>query len=230
MRRYSSRYVDAFAFRNLCRAGLDRPAGYTLLGSLAFLCTFAAISVFFSVNLFGNRWLHLTSEKDRSSLHLRSALDNVAHDFRSIVQSLRTELRLLKSLKSLELRSDIVGRLSRTIGQFDLITDDFRASVLGKIGGDTSPTTVELFLRFVVRHVVEYHNSRRFSEGSTIRATCAPNSGLCFVMAHVAQINRLLGNLWESNRQRSRGVSRRIDKGCADRAVGRRAQCRHPCF
>jgi anti-sigma regulatory factor (Ser/Thr protein kinase) len=180
------------------------------LGSLALLCAFVSISVFFSVNLFGKRWSDVTFQTERSSVHLRSALDNVAHDFRSIVQSLRTELRLLKALGSLELLSDMVGRLSRTIGQFDLITDDFRASVLGKIGGDTSPTKVELFLPFVVRHVVEYHNSRRFSEGSTIRASCSPDSASSFVMAHLAQINRLLGNLIDNSVEACRDVSTKL--------------------
>ena len=65
--------------------------------SLGLLCFVAALSVLFSVRLFGDRWSILAGEKELGSRNLVSALNNLTHDLRQVIQNLRGELRLLKA-------------------------------------------------------------------------------------------------------------------------------------
>ena len=165
-----------------------------ILGLLS-LCVVPTASLLFGVRLFGRRWSDLARDKEAYSFHLRTGVDSLAHDFRAIIQSLRTDLRLMRRVPPMGADPETIGRLSRTVGQFELATENIDSSLLGRIRCNTSPTKVQLFVPFIVRHAVDYHNSLHASAGASITYRCRSEDGACFVLAHLAQINRLLGNL-----------------------------------
>jgi len=178
--------------------------GVPLGVSFGFLCLVAAVSVFLSVRLFGDRWSILAGEMAQGSRNLVSALNNLAHDLRQVIQNLRGEVRLLKAEltkargeapSSVERMMPGTDRLSRTIGQFELLTDNLTAGVLTQVGRDYVGTKIELYIPFVVRHAVEYHRERHLSDGISITWRGDRDGSPCFVLGHLAQLNRILGNL-----------------------------------
>jgi signal transduction histidine kinase len=176
----------------------------TLLAAFALLCILPPVFTLFGTQLFGKRWAIVGLEKDRLVPNLVSAADNLAHDFRSIVQSLRDEVRLLRAALILP---EPIARLSRTITQFELATDNLRSNLISQIGGDESQAKVELFLPFVVRNAIEYQRPRH--REAKIEARFVDGGDLCFVRAHLGDLNRLLGNLIDNAVEASSSTSHR---------------------
>jgi signal transduction histidine kinase len=201
--------------------------GSPLVAGFGFLCFVAAVSVFLSVRLFGERWSILAGEKEQSSRNLVSALNNLAHDLRQVIQNLRGELRLLKAelakarteapnpVEQMMLGAD---RLSRTVGQFELLTDNLTAGVLTQVGREYVGTKIELYMPFVVRHAVEYHRERYLSDGISINWHMDSDASGCFVLGHLAQLNRVLGNLIDNAADAcANSLTKNIDVGLSAR-------------
>ena len=85
-------------------------------------------------------------------------------------------------------------RLSRTIGHFELLTDNLTPSVLTQVGREYVGAKIELYVAFVVRHAADYHQDLHLN-GVRITWYSDREGASCFVLGHLAQLNRILGNL-----------------------------------
>ncbi len=134
---------NSLHLRSVASLGPDPAALDWIPLSLALfaISVFTAVIAWFSVSIFGHKWATIKSESDVLPSRLRGALATATHDLRPIVQSLRTEVRILRSPQTegapnpvREVLRGAVGRLRRTVGNFDVLTQNFRGDILTKAG------------------------------------------------------------------------------------------------